>query len=77
MAVKKDYPYEAMSVGDRWTSGALSFGAAESHRLKVWEIQELHFLKSLEGRGGAQAGKKGNEKQDPQVKSPLPIQELQ
>ena len=32
-----------MSVGDRWTSGALSFGAAESHRLKVWEIQELHF----------------------------------
>ena len=43
IAVKKDYLCEAMSVGDRWTSGALSFGAAESHKLKVWEIQELDF----------------------------------
>lgn len=66
-----------MSVGDRWTSGALSFGAAESHRLKVWEIQEVDFSQVTGGQRWGSGWKEGDEEQDPRVKSPLPIQKLQ
>lgn len=53
-------------------SGLLSHTGSRSGKFR-----SFIFLKSLEGRGGAQAGKKGDKKQDSKVKSPLPIQKLQ